>query len=120
MAEVDPAVAVDLQSLVSNDTPVVTLPDAARGSAIAAYLQERGVHKAMLAMLPGEDRVIGTLMLSNRYGVVRDFSSRRPQAVRDAGQQRLASRCSTTASSRRSRGSRTSSSSSATRPSTTR
>ncbi len=75
MAEVDPAVAVDLQSLVSNDTPVVTLPDAARGSAIAAYLQERGVHKAMLAMLPGEDRVIGTLMLSNRYGVVRDFSS---------------------------------------------
>ena len=75
MAEVDPAVAVDLQSLVSNDTPVVTLPDAARGSAIAGYLQERGVHKAMLAMLPGEDRVIGTLMLSNRYGVVRDFSS---------------------------------------------
>ncbi len=75
MAEVDPAVAVDLQSLVSNDCPVVTLPDAARGSAIAAYLQERGVHKAMLAMLPGEDRVIGTLMLSNRYGVVRDFST---------------------------------------------
>jgi diguanylate cyclase (GGDEF)-like protein len=75
MAEVDPAVAVDLQSLVSNDRPVVTLPDAARGSAIAAYLQERGVQKAMLAMLPGEDRVIGTLMLSNRYGVVREFSS---------------------------------------------
>ena len=55
--------------------PVVTLPDAARGSAVADYLQERGVHKAMLAMLPGEDRVIGTLMLSNRYGVVRDFSA---------------------------------------------
>ena len=33
------------------------------------------MHKAMLAMLPGEDRVIGTLMLSNRYGVVRDFSA---------------------------------------------
>jgi diguanylate cyclase (GGDEF)-like protein len=75
MAEVDPEVAVDLQSLVSHETPVVTLPDAARGAAIATYLQERGVHKAMLAMLPGEDRVIGTLMLSNRYGVVRDFSS---------------------------------------------
>ena len=75
MAEVDPEVAVDLQSLVSNDTPVVTLPDAAHGSAIASYLQERGVQKAMLAMLPGEDRVIGTLMLSNRYGVVREFSA---------------------------------------------
>jgi diguanylate cyclase (GGDEF)-like protein len=75
MAEVDAEVAVDLQSLVSHERPVVTLPDAARGSAIASYLQERGVHKAMLAMLPGEDRVIGTLMLSNRYGVVRDFSA---------------------------------------------
>src|SRR5215212_10289608 len=75
MAEVDAAVAVDLQSLVSHETPVVTLPDAAHGTAIASYLQERGVHKAMLAMLPGEDRVIGTLMLSNRYGVVRDFSA---------------------------------------------
>ena len=75
MAEVDPAVAIDLQSLVSNDRPVVTLPDAARGAAISDYLAERGVQKAMLAMLPGEDRVIGTLMLSNRYGVVRDFSA---------------------------------------------
>jgi diguanylate cyclase (GGDEF)-like protein len=75
MAEVDAEVAVDLQSLVSHDSPVVTLPDAAHGSAIASYLQERGVHQAMLAMLPGEDRVIGTLMLSNRYGVVRDFSA---------------------------------------------
>ena len=75
MAEVDPAVAIDLQSLVSNDRPVVTLPDAAYGGAISGYLAERGVQKAMLAMLPGEDRVIGTLMLSNRYGVVRDFSA---------------------------------------------
>ena len=75
MAEVDADVAVDLQSLVSHDHPVVTLPDASHGDAVGDYLRERGVHKAMLAMLPGEDRVIGTLMLSNRYGVVRDFSS---------------------------------------------
>src|SRR5215217_5459718 len=75
MVAVDAEVAIDLQSLVSNDRPVVTLPDAARGSAVAGYLEERGVHKAMLAMLPGEDRVIGTLMLSNRYGVVREFSA---------------------------------------------
>jgi diguanylate cyclase (GGDEF)-like protein len=75
MAEVDANVAVDLQALVSHDHPVVTLPDAAHGTAVADYLRERGVQKAMLAMLPGEDRVIGTLMLSNRYGVVRDFSA---------------------------------------------
>jgi diguanylate cyclase (GGDEF)-like protein len=75
MHPVDPALAVDLQALVSNDTPVVTLPDAARGVTVAAYLEDRGVSQAMLAMLPGEDRVIGTLMLSNRQGVVRDFSA---------------------------------------------
>jgi diguanylate cyclase (GGDEF)-like protein len=75
MHPVDPSVAVDLQSLVSHDAPVVTLPGAARGEKVAAYLAERGVHQAMLAMLPGEDRVIGTLMLSNRQGVVRDFSA---------------------------------------------
>ncbi|MEA2311623.1 MAG: diguanylate cyclase, partial [Solirubrobacteraceae bacterium] len=75
MHPVDPSVAVDLQSLVSHDAPVVTLPGAARGGNVAAYLAERGVHQAMLAMLPGEDRVIGTLMLSNRQGVVREFSA---------------------------------------------
>ena len=39
-------------------------------------------------MLPGENRVIGTIMLANRYGVVRDVQRRRPEAVRDARQQR--------------------------------
>ena len=75
MAEVDAGVAIDLQALVSHEQPVVTLPDAARGEAVTEYLRERGIQKAMLAMLPGEDRVIGTLMLANRYGVVRDFSA---------------------------------------------
>jgi diguanylate cyclase (GGDEF)-like protein len=75
MQPVDAAVAVDLQALVSHDRPVVTLPDVARGEAVAAYLRDRGVQRAMLAMMPGEDRVIGTLMLANRQGVVRDFSA---------------------------------------------
>ena len=74
MQPVDPGVAVDLQALVSHERPVVTLPNAARGENVAGYLRERGVHRAMLAMMPGEDRVIGTLMLANRQGVVRDFS----------------------------------------------
>ena len=38
------------------------------------YLEERGVRHAMLAMLPGETRVVGTMLLANRPGVVRDFS----------------------------------------------
>ena len=93
-------------------------PPAAR--ACARYLEERGVRHAMLAMLPGETRVVGTILLANRPGVVRDFSRRRPAPVRDARHQRLASRSSTTASSRRSGSCASSSASSSTRPTTTR
>src|ERR671921_2659653 len=56
MVEIDPEVAAGLQALVSHERPVVTLPDVARGSAVTSYLRERGVQRAMLAMLPGEDR----------------------------------------------------------------
>jgi hypothetical protein len=89
MAEVDPDVA-DRPAVAGLQRPPGR--HAARRRAAAPrrdYLQERGVHTAMLAMLPGEDRVIGTLMLSNRYGVVRDFSADDLQAVRDARQQRV-------------------------------
>jgi diguanylate cyclase (GGDEF)-like protein len=37
------------------------------------YLEARGVTHAMLAPLPGEERVIGAIMLANRFGVVRSF-----------------------------------------------
>jgi diguanylate cyclase (GGDEF)-like protein len=75
MHEVGAEVAIALQNLVSNEHPVVTLSDATTAGSAGEYLRDRGIQKAMLAMLPGEDRVIGTLMLSNRYGVVRDFSA---------------------------------------------
>ena len=38
------------------------------------YLDGRRVTDAMLAMMPGETRVIGTIMLANRFGVIRSFS----------------------------------------------
>src|SRR5690349_4738649 len=75
MHEVGPEVADALQKLVSNERPVVTVNALATDGPAGAYLRDRDVQKAMVAMLRGEDRVIGTLMLSNRYGVVRDFSA---------------------------------------------
>ena len=35
---------------------------------------ERGIRHGMLGVLRGEDRVIGTLMLANRYGLARGFT----------------------------------------------
>jgi diguanylate cyclase (GGDEF)-like protein len=75
MQPIDPAVAEDLQSLVSHERPVVTMPQVPGSPRVVEYLVQRGVHHAMLAMLPGEDRTIGTIMLANRYGVVRDFGA---------------------------------------------
>ena len=74
MAEVAPEVAISLQNLVSNERSVATV-GTTTGGAAGEYLRGRGIQRAMLAMLPGEDRVIGTLMLADRYGVVRDFSA---------------------------------------------
>ena len=73
MVAIEPGVADALQSLVSPDRPVVAVTPSTAGPRIAGYLAERGVQHAMVAMLPGEDRTIGTLMLANRFGVVRDF-----------------------------------------------
>src|SRR5947207_14694771 len=42
--------------------------------ALRRYLDGRLVTDAMLAMLPGENRVIGTIMLANRFGVIRSFN----------------------------------------------
>ena len=41
---------------------------------VAEYLEERGIRHGMLGVLRGEDRVIGTLMLANRYGLTRGFT----------------------------------------------
>ena len=53
-----------------------------------AYLQDRGVRHGMLGVLRGEDRVIGTIMLANRYRPLARLHRRRPHPVRDAGRQR--------------------------------
>ena len=38
-------------------------------------MQARGIRHAMIAMLPGEDRTIGTILLANRVGLERSFGA---------------------------------------------
>jgi len=74
MEPIDPAIADELLALVDHEEPVTRVTPASGSLRLRRYLEERGVTHAMLAMLPGETRVVGTMLLANRPGVVRDFS----------------------------------------------
>ena len=54
----------------------------------ASTSSSRGVRHAMVAMLPGEERTIGTIMLANRVRPRARVLGRGPAAARGAGQQR--------------------------------
>ncbi|HEX6026117.1 MAG TPA: EAL domain-containing protein [Solirubrobacter sp.] len=73
MAPVDAGAAAAIRALAESSEEAIALlepfPDA-----VAAYLAERGVRHGMLGVLHGEDRVIGTIMLANRYGLTRGFT----------------------------------------------
>ena len=74
MQPIDAAIADELRALVDHDEPVTRVTPASGSVRLRRYLEERGVTHAMLAMLPGETRVVGTMLLANRPGVVREFS----------------------------------------------
>ena len=74
MQPVDPEIADELRALVDHEEPVRRVTPASGSLRLRRYLEDRGVTHAMLAMLPGETRVVGTMLLANRPGVVRDFS----------------------------------------------
>jgi diguanylate cyclase (GGDEF)-like protein len=73
MQTMDEGVAEELRSLVSSRTPAVRISRPFRTERLRRYLDGRLVTDAMVAMLPGERRVIGTIMLANRFGVIRSF-----------------------------------------------
>ena len=70
----DPVVAGELRALVDADRPALHIARPFGSERLRRYLDGRLVTDAMVAMLPGEDRVIGTIMLANRYGVIRSFT----------------------------------------------
>ena len=74
MEPMDPVVAGELRALVDADRPALHIARPFNSERLRRYLDGRMVTDAMVAVLPGEDRVIGTIMLANRYGVIRSFT----------------------------------------------
>jgi diguanylate cyclase (GGDEF)-like protein len=74
MEPIDDEIANELRDLVDTERPSVRLERPFGSEALRRYLDGRLVTEAILAMLPGENRVIGTIMLANRFGVIRSFS----------------------------------------------
>jgi diguanylate cyclase (GGDEF)-like protein len=72
LAPVDAAAAAALRAYAAGSEAAValTMPFPAT---LDPYLQQRDVRHAMLGVLRGEDRVIGTIMLANRFGLARGF-----------------------------------------------
>jgi diguanylate cyclase (GGDEF)-like protein len=75
MQPMDPGVAEELRSLVRDEAPSVMLSAPFTSERLHRHLGDRRITDAMVAMLPGEDRIIGTIMLANRVGVVRSFTA---------------------------------------------
>ncbi len=75
MQPADPAIADELAGLVDAETPVISLTPPFGSPHLRAHMQQRGIRHAMLAMLPGEERTIGTIMLANRVGLERSFGA---------------------------------------------
>ncbi len=76
MEPVDSDIADEMHALVEPGTGrgARTLDLPFGNERIQRYLEGRGVTHAMVAPLPGEERIIGTIMLANRFGVVRSFN----------------------------------------------
>ncbi|MBV9606017.1 MAG: EAL domain-containing protein [Solirubrobacterales bacterium] len=73
MEPVDSDVADDMRQMLERAGGAITLDSPFGGGRLQRYLEARGVTHAMVAPLPGEERVIGAIMLANRFGVVRSF-----------------------------------------------
>ncbi len=73
MEPVDSDVADEMRRLLERTGSAITLDTPFGGGRLQRYLEARGVTHAMVAPLPGEERVIGAIILANRFGVVRSF-----------------------------------------------
>jgi diguanylate cyclase (GGDEF)-like protein len=75
MVPLDRAIADDIRELVEAEGPAASLRAPFGSEALQRYMDERGVTHAMVATLPGDERIVGALMLANRLGVVRAFDA---------------------------------------------
>jgi diguanylate cyclase (GGDEF)-like protein len=71
---IEPAVADALAGLIeTHGVAVMTLDPPFDDEHLHHYLEARGVTHALMAPMTSEDRVIGTIMVANRFGVMRTF-----------------------------------------------
>ena len=73
MVPIDPGSAAALRACAEESDEALALIEPFP-PAIADYLAARDVRHGMLGVLRGEDRVIGTIMLANRFGLARGFT----------------------------------------------
>src|SRR3954451_5920942 len=81
MEPADHAIAEELSGMVDTETPVLGLTPPFGSPHLRAHMQSRGIRHAMIAMLPGEERTIGTIMLANRVGLERSFGADDPRLL---------------------------------------
>jgi diguanylate cyclase (GGDEF)-like protein len=72
MGPIDRQVAEALRALVDGDTRALLLERPLADPILDSALARRGVHRAMLAALPGETRVVGTFLVAH-HGAVGGF-----------------------------------------------
>src|SRR3954447_19816422 len=75
MVETDREAAEQLAALIDPSNPVVSLTPPYEPEQLRTHLERRHIRHAMVAMLPGENRMIGTIMLANRVGIERGYSA---------------------------------------------
>jgi diguanylate cyclase (GGDEF)-like protein len=73
MVEANREVSEELASLVDREGAVVSLTPATASPQLGVWLEQRRIRHAMVAMLPGENRMIGTILLANRFGIERGY-----------------------------------------------
>jgi diguanylate cyclase (GGDEF)-like protein len=74
MAEVSRDAAERIARLVEGDRAAVSLLPPFDG-ALRPYFEQRRIRHAMIAVLPGENRIVGTIMLANRFGIERGYTA---------------------------------------------
>jgi diguanylate cyclase (GGDEF)-like protein len=75
MEPADRDVARSLAEVVDEVSPTASLTPPFAPEVLRRHFEERGVRHAMVAMMRGEDRPIGTLMMANRFGLARSFTA---------------------------------------------
>ena len=74
MQPVDPAIAADLVRLADPAHPVASVAAPFPDTLLGRHLAARGIREAMVALLSGDERTIGVLLLANRVGLERAYA----------------------------------------------